>query len=84
MEKSGTEERGCLPWMCLLALGNGAIAEGMGVTPEGFVCRELSHPTSTLPSHRDGHPQTPKGMLRHLAETRLGQVPPAKPQFPQL
>lgn len=86
------EERGCLLWMCLLALplGNGAITECREAIPEGlFVCRELSHATSTLACHRPQgwtppDPQVPGGCWWHLAEARLGQVPPAKPQFPQL
>lgn len=75
------EERGFLLWMHLLALGNGAIAGCMEVTPEGlFVCRGLSHPTSTA-CHRDGHPQIPRCPGRcwwHLAEARLGQGPPCQ------
>lgn len=71
-----------------LALGNGAITELMEATPKGlFVCRELSHPTPLLVYHRDGHPQIPRcprGCWWHLAEASLGQVSPAKPQFPQL
>lgn len=78
------KERGCLPWMHLLALalGNGVSTECMQVTPEGlFVCRELSHSTSMLACHRDRHPQilrSPGVCWQHLAEARLGQVSPCQ------